>query len=388
MNLITGSTGFLGRELLARLLKECPKKTCYLLLRAEGSQSASERSKTLLRSIFGRSCYEQYLDRVRPLAGDISLPEFGLSRSSFRKLSAEIDTVYHSAASTDLASELLTAREVNVGGTKRVLEFSEIAAARHSNFRLHHMSTAYVAGDTEKIVRADQLNLNTNFRNAYEQSKAEAEQLVRGFSDQGKVSIYRPSVIVGDSVTGKTTAFKVIYIPLRLVINGLLTSLPAKPHAPFDVVPINYVADAIVRLSQIPEASGSCFHLSAGVGRESNPHEIIEILIQTFQKCRKKPLNVPNFIPQEILHRAFNSFTAAAEGLLQLEKRVSKHIPVFRQTLPFIPYMLSNPQFDTSTTEHALSPYMPPPPLFRNYAERIFAYCFETNWGKILPESA
>ena len=96
---------------------------------------------------------------------------------------------------------------------------------------------------------------------------------------------------------------------------------------------------------------------------------------------------MPNFIPQEILHLAFSSFSAAAEGLLLVEKRVSKHIKVFRQTLPFIPYMFSNPRFDTSSTERILAPYMPPAPLFKNYADRIFSYCFETNWGKSAPDS-
>ena len=225
---------------------------------------------------------------MRPIAGDICEPDFGLGRESFRSLSHEIDTIYHSAATTDLASELRTARRSNVGGTERVLEFARLASESNTEFRLHHISTAFVAGNTEKIVQANELDLSRDFRNAYEQSKAEAESLVRGFAEKNNVTIYRPSVIVGDSVTGKTTAFKVIYVPLRLVINGLLTSLPAKPLAPFDVVPIDYVADAIVRISHMAEASGQCFHLSAGVGRESNPHEIIEMLDKNFPAIQEE----------------------------------------------------------------------------------------------------
>lgn len=378
MILLTGGSGFLGKELLGRLLISRPHESIGLLLRDSADCKAVDRTDKILQSIFGQ-CATNYADRVIPIAGDISEPQFGLGETDFKQLAARTNEVFHSAATTKLNEEPEIAQSVNVGGTAHVLELARLAANTHADFVLHHISTAYVAGSTERVVLPSELQTEGPFRNAYEQSKAVSEAAVLSHKELFSVRVYRPSVIVGDSVTGETSAFNVLYVPVRFMLKGLFKALPVHPHIPFDVVPVDYVADAITELSQLDLPPGKTFHLTAGLGRESNPREIIEIVFACFNLYFKHHVRAPMFVPQELLQRAL---IAAERGLLQLEKLVCNHLGVFKQTLPFIPYMLSNPRFDASETERYLSNRLLPPPLFSMYAERIFTYCFETNWGK------
>lgn len=383
MILVTGATGFLGREILARLLILHPERHLAVLLRPGVHVSAEARIEDTLCRVFGAELAAAYTRRIHVFAGDITAPQLGLDERQFGVLSSELTAIYHCAADTNLNHSLEQKRKVNVGGTYQVLKLAEAAARASSCFRFYHISTAYVAGSRTGIVAPDELDLNTKFRNAYEQTKAEAEALVRSMTDLVHTTIFRPSIIVGDSITGETSAFNVLYIPARLLISGLLKALPAFPHTPFDVVPVDYVADAIIKLSANQAETGTCYHVSAGLGRESTIHEVLDLLFSSFSKhaaSKRREVKRPLFIAPELLTRAFSSLSsAAAHSLQQLEKAASDHINIFKQVLPMIPYMLGNPRFDAADTHCGL---VPPPPLFKTYADRLFHYCFETDWGK------
>jgi long-chain acyl-CoA synthetase len=421
MYFITGATGFLGSQLLARLLVSEPKVEFAVLVRARDQNEARKRIRRVLEETFSTSSNtsnspdssaastpsastsesESYylrdaLSRVRVVCGDLCEEDFGLGSDAFTRLAKEVRTIYHCAASTSLDQKLEDARQANVASTRQVLRLAELAQSfsnsqisldgtseSHENIvRLHHVSTAYVAGNTERTVKPSELRRDVGFRNAYEQSKAESEWLVRSASDRLQTTIYRPSIVVGDSITGQTSAFNVLYVPVRFILSGLLNAVPARPTAPFDVVPIDYVADAIQDLSKISGESGTCYHLCAGIGRESSPAEILDLVIRTAHLYTTRKLHVPAFVSPELITRAISSFSAAYEGLLQLEKLVSDHLKIFRKTVPFIPYMITNPRFDCSQTTSALSGIHKEAPLFTSYAEQIFCYCLETDWGR------
>lgn len=385
MIFLTGSTGFLGRELSSRLLAAGEDARLGLLARGADQKDAEERVRASLVETMGRDAYENAAERIEVVQGDIREERFGLEKMRFESLAKRSTAVFHCAATTKLDLPLEAARQINVGGTEQVLSFSQIAQDQHPEFRFHHISTAYVAGKKQRVVTADELCFRDGFRNTYEQSKAESEALVRRSQVRLRATIYRPSVIVGDSITGRTSAFNVIYLPAKMLIKGICKALPAMPHTPFDVVPIDYVANAILHLSNHPAAVGSCYHLSAGLGRESTPVEVIDSLLRAFDKHRirrPKHLRAPLLVAPELISRAFGSFSAAAQGMKQLEKKVTEHIHVFSQLLPLVPYMLSNPQFDATETFRDLKRVMDPPPLFPQYADTVFRYCFETNWGR------
>ena len=255
---------------------------------------------------------------------------------------------------------------------------------RDSNHpELHFISTAYVAGDVQRVITPDELDLKAPFKNAYENTKAQAEALVRTYQDEFKCVIYRPSIVVGDSITGETSAFNVLYPAIKFFLRGLFIGVPACPKIPFDIVPVDYVADCIIEIMSLEIKSGSCYHLSSGVDRETNPQEIIELAVLTAQKFGQKHFHIPAFISQELLSKAFSRVYQAREFIKILEKKVTKRISLFDQILPFIPYMVRNPQFDSSLTHSILPNRKGFAPKFDTYSEEIFAYCLETNWGKI-----
>ena len=387
MILLTGGTGFLGREILARLLYQRPFERIGLLIRPSGQHSAESRARSLLSEIFTPEEAGVLMRRIEVVQGDVAEEAFGLGSTEFTALAERTHEIFHCAATTTLNHDLENARRINVGGTQQVLRLSEGASRSFGhNFKLFYVSTAYVAGSRKGIVRADELSVEGPFRNAYERSKAEAEAMVRSAQGALPICIFRPSIIVGDSVTGQTSAFNVIYVPAKLMVKGLLSRFPGCPNAPFDLVPVDYAADAIVFLSGAENFAGACYHISSGVGREPSLWEIIEILFATFNEQRKRGrslLNLPQLITPDMMSLAQSSLSAAKSSVKVIEKLVGESINSFRQTMPFIPYMLGNPQFDNCETLRAIGSALPHPPVFRSYAERLFQYCLDTNWGKI-----
>src|SRR5206468_2341717 len=143
------------------------------------------------------------------------------------------------------------ARRINVEGTQRVLDFADRCRDRGAGLRrLVHVSTAYVAGDHEGEFREDQLEVGQGFRNSYERTKFEAEKLVRARSPRLPVTIVRPSIVVGERSSGWTSSFNVLYPPLKAFARGALPLLPARHSTPVDVVPVDYVADAVFELCE------------------------------------------------------------------------------------------------------------------------------------------
>ena len=384
MYFLTGASGFLGCQLLGRLVLKKPDHEFSILIRPNQQGSAEKRKEILLEKTFGSKVdLKKISRRVKAIEGDLSLPNFGLSSTEYRRLAERTSQVLHCAATTNLGQELSEGLRDNVGGTTHVLDFCKSANTISNNFALHYVSTAYVAGDVERVVKPEELDLNAPFRNSYERTKAQSENLVRQHKDEFKCVIYRPSIVVGDSITGETSAFNVIYPPIKFFLRGLFTGLPAKPHIPFDIVPVDYVADSIVSLMQLELATGSCYYLTSGVGRETNPLEILELAVLTAQKFGEKHFHIPAFISPELLGKAFSRVYQAREILKLLEAKVTKRLGLVSQLLPFIPYMLRNPQFDSSSTHLALPNQSGVSPLFKNYGEQIISYCLETNWGKI-----
>lgn len=385
MKVFTGATGFLGKQVLGRLLVSEPNEQFILLIRGKSDEHVERRVKDVLSELFGDEKARLYSERVKGVAADISLDNLGLGQIDYKSLAQSATTIFHCAAHTALNQEIDLARYINVGGTTQILKLAKTSKSLGNDPQLFHVSTAYVAGDTNRVVSPDELSVDKNFRNAYERSKAESELLVRAASTEIKTCTFRPSIIVGDSFTGQTSAFNVLYVPARFVANGLLKALPAIPNTPFDIVPIDYVADAMVNLSQKPNNINKCYHLSSGVGRETSPMEILDCVIETLNKYRdkeKKSLQRPPFLPPEGLDILASSLSVARTGMEKISKLVSKRVDVIKHTVPFVPYMVKNPQFDTSLTIKDLDGTLDQPPLFAQYAERVFKYCIDTNWGR------
>ena len=251
--LLTGATGFVGMELLARYL-QLTDRDVVVLIRAADDAQARERLERTLICAFGTA--EPYLGRIRALAGDITHPALGLHPDVALEVAGEVSEIVHGAASVSFSLELAASREVNVEGTRRMLAFAELCALEGGGLRrFTYVSTAYVAGLHRGRFAEDDLDVGQRFRNPYEQSKFEAELVVREAAKRLPITVVRPSIIVGDRHSGWTASFNVLYWPLRALAKGAYPLLPARGSAPVDVVSVDYVADAIVALAGAPDAA-------------------------------------------------------------------------------------------------------------------------------------
>ncbi len=337
---LTGVTGFLGMEVLARLLEQT-KAEIITPLRASDRDEAGTRIDTVLGQLYDDPPAGAR-ERIRALPGDVSSENFGLSADDRSEIVASARSVVHCAASIQFELPLEEARAINVAGTKRMLDLaSELEDLR----RVVHVSTAYVAGRHNGTFHEDDLDEGQEFRNSYEQSKFEAELAVRE-ADLPTVTA-RPSVVVGDRRTGWTPAFNVIYWPLQAFARGLLKEVPADPEGIIDIVPIDYVADGIVRLLELSEVPGTV-SLVAGERAATNL-ELIEVA------CRVLDRDPPQLNPDA---------TLMGEG----------------QT--FLPYFDVTTRFDDRRAREALEPAGIEMDDLGDYFPAVIDYALRAKWGK------
>jgi thioester reductase-like protein len=263
--LLTGATGFVGMELLVRILEQTDRDV-IALVRAPDTEAAQARIDDVLARLLAPADRPRG-GRVRAQAADLTAPGLGLSPRTRDRLAGSIGTVVHCAASISFALALDDARQINVDGTREIVALAEEAAERGTLDRVIHVSTAYVAGEREGCVREDEGDVGQRFRNTYERTKLEAEGVVHGSGLPA--AILRPSIIVGDSVTGWTPAFNVVYWPLQAFARGLFPTVPADADARLDIVPVDAVADALLELIRGPVRDGA-FHIVAGEGAPTN----------------------------------------------------------------------------------------------------------------------
>ncbi|MDX6676037.1 MAG: hypothetical protein QOE31_89 [Solirubrobacteraceae bacterium] len=257
--LLTGATGFVGMELLVRLLEQTDRDV-VALVRAADDAAAELRVDELFQTLIAPAKRRGYRGRVHAVAADLECPGLGLSEATRDDLTASIGAIVHCAASVSFTLELEDARRINVGGTREILRLAAEARDYGLLERFVHVSTAYVAGERDGRARERQGDVGQTFRNTYEQTKLEAERLVH--VSGLPAAILRPSVIVGDSVTGWTPAFNVIYWPLQAYARGLFEQIPGEADAPIDIVPVDTVADALLELVRGPLRCGT-FHVVA-----------------------------------------------------------------------------------------------------------------------------
>jgi thioester reductase-like protein len=247
--LITGFPGFIGRRLAAKLLADDPKLGLVALVEPRMADAARMAAEELDPK------------RLEVVAGDIGERDLGLGER-YEPLRSEVRRVFHLAAIYDLAVPLQVAQRVNVDGTGNVLEFC-LGAKRLE--RLVYVSTAYVAGWRTGTVYEHELSLGQRFKNHYESTKFQAEVWVRAATDRVPTTVLRPAIVVGDSRTGETQKFDGPYFILRTISVAARAGRPVpnfgRSNAPFNVVPVDYVVDAMAAVAADPAAAGETLHL-------------------------------------------------------------------------------------------------------------------------------
>ena len=360
--LITGATGFLGVQLVRELLARHPEARLALLIRdragRDGARQTGQQRADLIVPPEERS-------RVQVYSGDVGQPNCGLEVGAYQRLAAEATRVIHSAATVRFDHTIDEAREINVEGTRRVLDFAAAAPQLKS---VTYVGTAYVAGERTGLVMEDELAVGQRYRNSYEQSKAEAEALVRSRLESLPGVILRPSIIVGDSRTGATSSFKMMYWPLKIYSRRLWRTVPGFPDAVLDIVPVDYVAASVARLAFDEAALGSTVHLCAGPKGSATIAQIARRAAEYFE------VPEPRYVDPKFFFAAVRPLLFAA--LWGRKRRVLRDGRAYRD------YFSMRMQFDTTNAERLLEPVGLRPPPVLEYLDRLFHYCVASEWGR------
>ena len=361
---LTGATGFVGMELLARYL-ERSDRVVHALVRAGSDAEAQARLDATVARVFPDP--DAVAGRAVAVRGDVLKPGLGMAPRRRAALADEVGEIVHAAASVSFALPLPESRAINVGGTENVLQFADLAHRRGDGLRrLSYISTAYVAGDHGGSFGENQLDVQQAFRNPYEQSKFEAELTVRNHAARLPVQIFRPSIVVGEADSGWTPAFNVIYWPLKAFARGAYKAIPARRSSPVDVVPVSYVADAIFELSQHDEP-GRTYNLAAG-SRASSVGELLELSADYFRM--RRPRVVPPRAYERIVHP------------LLLRTSRERRRNALEASEVFFPYFAMRVHYDTTNARHGLADTGVEVPPLRDYFGRLMDYAVAADWGK------
>jgi thioester reductase-like protein len=366
--LVTGATGFVGRELVHQLVGRYPGLEVVALVRATDPAMLARRRTSLVHGMPAHHAARVYVVR-----GDMTAPHLGLDETDRTHVLERVDRVLHCAASIRFDLPLDVARRENVESTRMVLDLCRRLRARGRAGRLDHVSTAFVAGRREGVVCEDELSVGQTFRNTYEQTKLEAEQLCRVARHEMPVTIHRPSIVVGRQSTGETSSYKAAYGPMRLLIQAYntcpdvlnrLVPLPLPPALTVDLVPVDFVASAIAALWVREDAVGRCFHLAAGVDGDATLEQLANATCDHFGTPRVRAV-VPG---------------RGMQWLGRMLAPVLETIAPRAHTIASImfDYGLGMPRFDTSATRAAGIR----PPTVLEYFGQILSFAVSRDFGR------
>jgi thioester reductase-like protein len=376
--LLTGATGFVGGELLARLLDR-DERPIVCLVRARSDAGARERGADALRVALRRAPDAGEMRRITWIAGDVERPRLGLDDERLGELAGRVGEIFHCAASTKFDLPLDQAERVNVGGTREVLAFARVAASTGHFRRLHHVSTAFAAGRRRGRVLAGDLppDRPRHFRNTYEQTKARAERVLRE-QREIPVTIYRPSIIVGDSRDGVTRNWNVLYYPMRLVASGRLAIAPSGRRALLDCVPVDFVVDGIVALAKREDTAGAILHLVAGTEATSVPAVLRELCAGV-----ERSAHHPNPVATRIVGPA--RWWIASQGHRWLGGRRARQI--LTKFSQYAPYTRIDGWFDSDRERELLAAMGVTLAPCSHFLPRVVDYALAADFGRT-PERA
>jgi thioester reductase-like protein/short-subunit dehydrogenase len=244
---VTGGTGFIGRRVIDRILSRHHDAQVWVLVRRE-SLARFER----LAASWG--------DRAKPLVGDLTAEDLGLSAATVAELGS-VDHLVHCGAIYDIAADDEAQRAANVEGTRAVIDLAQKTGAT-----LHHVSSIAVAGNFPGEFTEEDFDVSQALPTPYHQTKFEAELLVRSAPGL-RYRVYRPAVVVGDSRTGEMDKIDGPYyffgLLARLAVLPKLTPMMLPNTGRTNIVPVDYVADAMVELMHAHGRDGQTFHLTS-----------------------------------------------------------------------------------------------------------------------------
>lgn len=333
----TGFPGFLGSELVPRLLRRRPDAVARCLVQPKFAALARERA----------AAFPDLAGRIRIVEGDITAP--------IDDDSSDVTEIYHLAAVYDLSVKRDLAMRVNVTGTANVLDFAERCPRLE---RFHYVSTCYVSGRYPGLFRESDLELGQRFNNYYEETKYLAEVDVQRRMREGlPATIYRPAVVVGDSTSGETQKFDGPYFVMQWLLRqpryAILPVVGNPAKYVFNVVPRDFITSAIQYLSAREESRGKVYQLA-----DPDPMTVDETIEAVAAATDRKVLRVP--MPLSVAKAALDY----VPGVYRLMRIPSESVDYFSHPTR---YDTKNAQTDLRASGLGL-------PRFRDYLPRLVAF--------------
>lgn len=331
--LLTGAAGLIGGELAARLVAAGHRVTAMVHRTRE------------IRANDGR-----VVTPYEVITGDVSLPLFGWDKGQFDRLTKTCDLVVHCAATVRFDLEEEEYSRVNIGGAANAAEF-----ARAGNMPLLHVSTAYVCGTRDGPILEKEPLPDAGFANGYEKSKAAAERLIR--ASGVRFAIARPSIVVGDSISGVIRQFDTTYAAFKLIAEGLVRHMPARDGATLDFVPVDHVAGSLADIAgNMPKADGGTFHLVSG---QPIPVTDFTAAIGSFPQFHRPELVSPDLFDPS--------------SLPPLERRLYRRVAGL-----YASYFQRDPHFDDRQAQALTGRACPP--TGAEYLHRLITHCLDVGF--------
>lgn len=362
--LLTGVTGAIG-SVVGRLLLDQPETQIRLLIRAQSREHLHTRLLALYDFWRLDPASRDATARIRAVIGDVTQSSLGLDAVVYRELASEVTHVIHSAGNVKLNRPLEEARHSAVSAAGEIVAFVEACAPRQFK-KLEFVSTVGVAGDMPGVVPEQPFIGARAFRNSYEAAKAEAETLVLERIGRGlPATIHRPSMVVGHSKDGAIIQFQVFYY-LCEFLSGRRTHgvIPKMEGIQLDIVPVDYVASALVRSGDQTDASGRIFHLCSGPAQAPFLTDLAAE-VRRFFAAHDRPVPPVRVIAPSLVRTLLPIMTRLAPARL---KRSLESLPHFLAYLD-MPQTFGN----TETQDYfsAIGLHLPP---VRSYLETVLGY--------------
>ena len=338
---LTGSTGYIGAHVAANLL-DGYRDPLNLLVRAKTQHEAELRLWQGLQLHMDFPRFHSHLNsRIRIFRGDLTGTQFGLPDDEYGKLVETTDSIIHCAASLNRKSEK-SCLNVNLRGTLEVLQLAVHSRNHHGLRRFSHVSTVAVAGvrSNEVVIEDASIDWARSDYDPYARTKKFCEHMIRQLLPDTPKTIFRPSIVLGDSRYAQTTQFDMVK---AFVFLAGLPVLPFRPNDKIDIVNVDFVADAISSLHQKETTDHDIYHLSSGPSSQTF-RELTSDLAAA--QGKRKPIFIPS------LEKPFTSvvnWMSNRKGSIGYAGSLMK---------VFIPYLVWNTVFDNTrvTTEMGRKP--------------------------------